>query len=108
MKPFRAWTNAKRRFKRKVRYESGGGRLIRDRLPRPGGCLVVIVVVVAIIPFPEILGSSGISGESRSNLEEEVVIIPEAISHSFDDFDLVVDPFEETGVQRPTAVGEDS
>ena len=44
MKPFRLWTNTKRRFKRKIGYESPTGRLIRDGLPRPGGCLVVIVV----------------------------------------------------------------
>ena len=43
MKPFRWWTNTKRRFKRKVGYESDAGRLIRKGLPRPGGCLVVIV-----------------------------------------------------------------
>lgn len=27
LKPFRAWTNLKRRFKRKIGYESGAGRL---------------------------------------------------------------------------------
>jgi hypothetical protein len=45
MKPFRAWTNAKRWFKRKVGYESVEGRLIRNGLPRPGGCLVVVIWV---------------------------------------------------------------
>ena len=45
LKPFRAWTNAKRRFKRKIGYESETGRLIRNGLPRPGGCLVVLVAV---------------------------------------------------------------
>jgi hypothetical protein len=45
LKPFRAWTNAKRRFKRKIGYESEAGRLMRNGLPRPGGCLVVVVVV---------------------------------------------------------------
>jgi hypothetical protein len=45
MKPFRWWTNTKRRFKRKIGYESPTGRLIRNGLPRPGGCLVVVVVV---------------------------------------------------------------
>jgi len=45
LKPFRAWTNAKRRFKRKIGYESEAGRLIRNGLPRPGGCLVVVVVL---------------------------------------------------------------
>ncbi len=43
MKPFRWWTNTKRTFKRKIGYESPTGRLIRDGLPRPGGCLVLIV-----------------------------------------------------------------
>jgi hypothetical protein len=43
LKPFRWWTNTKRRFKRKVRYESEGGRLIRNGLRRPGGCLVVVI-----------------------------------------------------------------
>jgi hypothetical protein len=45
LKPFRWWTNTKRRFKRKVRYESEGGRLIRNGLRRPGGCLIVVVIV---------------------------------------------------------------
>ena len=48
MKPFRAWTNANRRFKRRIGYESKAGRLIRDGLPRPGGCLVVVVVAATI------------------------------------------------------------
>jgi hypothetical protein len=48
MKPFRFWTNAKRRFKRKIGYESEGGRLIRNGLPRPGGCLVVVLVVIGM------------------------------------------------------------
>jgi hypothetical protein len=49
LKPFRAWTNAKRRFKRKIGYESEAGRLIRSRLPRPGGCLVVVIVLAAAV-----------------------------------------------------------
>jgi hypothetical protein len=48
MKPFRWWTNTKRRFKRKTRYESEGGRLIRNGLRRPGGCLVVILIGVGL------------------------------------------------------------
>ena len=43
MKPFRWWTNQKRRFKRKIGYESDAGRLIRNGLPRPGGCLMVVI-----------------------------------------------------------------
>ncbi len=49
MKPFRWWTNTKRKIKRDVGYESKTGRLIRDGLPRPGGCLVVVIVVVAVV-----------------------------------------------------------
>jgi len=45
LKPFRAWTNAKRRFKRKIGYESEAGRLIRNGVPRPGGCLMVVVTL---------------------------------------------------------------
>jgi hypothetical protein len=48
MKPLRWWTNTKRRFKRKVGYESDAGRLIRNGLPRPGACAVVIVVGFAL------------------------------------------------------------
>jgi hypothetical protein len=39
MKPFRWWTNTKRRFKRKIGYESEAGRLLRKGLPGPGGAL---------------------------------------------------------------------
>ena len=46
MKPFRWWTNTKRRFKRRIGYESDTGRLIRNGLPRPGGCLVMILSMV--------------------------------------------------------------
>ena len=49
MKPFRWWTNTKRRFKRKVGYESDTGRLIRNGLPRPGGCLVVVLATVGAV-----------------------------------------------------------
>jgi hypothetical protein len=42
LKPFRWWPNQKRRIKREIGYESEAGRLVRDGLPKPGGCLVVI------------------------------------------------------------------
>ena len=45
MKPFRWWTNTKRKFKRDIGYESDAGRLIRKGLPRPGGCLVIVVIL---------------------------------------------------------------
>lgn len=45
LKPFRLLTNAERRLKRKIRYESDAGRMIRDGRPRPDGCSVVIVAV---------------------------------------------------------------
>jgi hypothetical protein len=43
LKPFRWWTNQKRKIKRNIGYESEGGRLIRKGLPKPGGCLVVAI-----------------------------------------------------------------
>lgn len=46
LKPFRAWGNAKRRFKRDVGYESPAGRMLRNGLPRPGGCLLLVACVV--------------------------------------------------------------
>ena len=49
MKPFRWWTNTKRKFKRETGYESKTGRLIRNGLPRPGGCLVVVIVVATVL-----------------------------------------------------------
>jgi hypothetical protein len=45
MRPFRWWTNTKRKIKRDVGYESDTGRLIRNGLPRRGGCLVVVLAV---------------------------------------------------------------
>jgi hypothetical protein len=49
LKPFRWWTNQKRKIKRKVGYESEAGRLIRNGLPRPGGCLVVVIGVGVLV-----------------------------------------------------------
>ena len=49
LKPFRWWTNQKRRFKRKIGYESEAGRLIRNGLPRPGGCLVIVAAMATSI-----------------------------------------------------------
>ena len=46
LKPFRAWTNAKRRFKRKVANESEAGRLTRNGLPRLGGCSALVAGAV--------------------------------------------------------------
>ena len=45
MKPFRWWTNTKRKIKRRTGYESEAGRLIRNGLPRPGGRLVVVMLI---------------------------------------------------------------
>jgi hypothetical protein len=49
LKPFRWFGNQKRRLKRRMGYESDAGRLIRMGLPRPGGCLLVVVGGVAAI-----------------------------------------------------------
>jgi hypothetical protein len=48
LRPFRAWGNAKRRIKRDIGYESEAGRLLRDGVPTPGGCLVLLVLAVAL------------------------------------------------------------
>lgn len=50
-KPLRWWTNAKRKFKRDIGYESETGRMIRNGLPRPGGCLVVLVLFAVSLVF---------------------------------------------------------
>lgn len=61
LKPFRAWTNAKRRFKREIGYESAAGRLIRNGLPRRGGCLIVVVLLtVGIMLMETVLSGLGV------------------------------------------------
>ena len=45
LKPLRWWPNQKRRLKREVGYESEGGRLIRDGLPKPAGCILLVILV---------------------------------------------------------------
>jgi hypothetical protein len=49
MKPFRWWTNTKRKIKRDIGYESNASRLIRNGLPRPAGCLVVVIVIFVLV-----------------------------------------------------------
>ena len=41
--------NTKRRFERKIGDESDAGRVIRNGLPRPGGYLVVVVVMLGAV-----------------------------------------------------------
>jgi hypothetical protein len=43
MKPLRWWGNTKRAVKRNVDYESAAGRVIRNGLPKPGGCLLPLL-----------------------------------------------------------------
>ena len=57
LKPFRWWTNTKRRFKRKIGYESEGGRLIRNGLRRPGGCLVVALFWMMVAAGATVVGA---------------------------------------------------
>jgi hypothetical protein len=45
LKPFRWWPNEKRRVKREIGYESEAGLVVRDGLPKPGGCLVVGMIL---------------------------------------------------------------
>jgi hypothetical protein len=50
MKPFRWWTNTKRRFKRTTGDESNAGWLIRNELQTAARCVVdVFLVVVAAV-----------------------------------------------------------
>lgn len=46
LKPLRWLPNQRRRLKRKIGYESDAGRLIRDGMPKPGGCVVMIVAAL--------------------------------------------------------------
>jgi hypothetical protein len=61
-----------------------------------------------IPPAPLFLGSCPNSGECLSDFQEEVLIISVSIGHAFDDFYLVVDAFQDAGVQGMFAVGQDS
>lgn len=49
MKPFRWWTNQKRRVKRRVGYESELGRIFRHGARTPGGCAVAIATIAAAL-----------------------------------------------------------
>src|SRR5688572_19340563 len=83
-----------------------------SRLPR-GGCRVASARVTlqrksCRMKKLKKKGSSPISGEGGADLEEEVVVVAEAVGHAFDDFDFVVDALQQTGVQRPAAVRQDA
>jgi len=45
LKPLRWWSNQKRKFKRDIGYESNVGRILRNGLPKAGGCLVVLLAI---------------------------------------------------------------
>jgi hypothetical protein len=55
LKPFRWWTNKKRKIKRDIGYESDAGRLIRKGLPRPGGCLVVVMLLSVVLAMAAVV-----------------------------------------------------
>lgn len=46
MKPVRWWGNTKRTAKRKLGYESTPGRVLRNGLPTPGGCLLIVAATL--------------------------------------------------------------
>jgi hypothetical protein len=54
-KPIRVWTNAKRRIKARAEFRGDAGRLIRNGVPTPGGCLVVMVAAVGTVVAVEML-----------------------------------------------------
>ena len=45
-------------------------------------------------------GSSSITGECMLNLQEEVLMISEAICGSLDDFNFIIHAFKDTGIER--------
>jgi hypothetical protein len=48
LRPLRWLPNQKRRLKRELGYETPAGRLLRLGLPKPAGCLLVLLVFAAI------------------------------------------------------------
>ena len=46
LKPFRWWGNSKRTFKRKIGYESEPWRILRNGIPKPGGCLISLLGII--------------------------------------------------------------
>ncbi len=58
--------------------------------------------------FLKIFGSSRISGKSLADLQEEILLVPKAIGHPLDYFDLIVDALQQAGVKWPATVGKDS
>jgi transposase len=52
-------------------------------------------------------GSSRNTGKCRSDLEEEVGVVAVAVGHALEDFDLVVDAFDEAGVEGIPTVTDD-
>jgi hypothetical protein len=57
LRPFRWWTNQKRRVYRKVGYESEVGRFLRHGPRTPGGCLLILGMVLgATCPLLLIVG----------------------------------------------------
>src|SRR5690606_9004158 len=53
-------------------------------------------------------GSSRNTGKCGADAQEEVGIVAVAVGHALEDFDLVVDPLDESRVQRIPAVGDDT
>ena len=49
LKPFRWWGNTKRTFKRRIGYETEPWRILRNRIPKPGGCLISFLCIVLAI-----------------------------------------------------------
>jgi hypothetical protein len=46
LKPFRWWGNTKRAFSRKIGYESEPLRILRNGIPKPGGCLLSLLGII--------------------------------------------------------------
>src|SRR5690554_2265957 len=57
---------------------------------------------------PNKKGSSRISGEGGLDLQKEVINVAVSVSHAFDHFDLVIDPFKLAGMHWPAHSGQDA
>src|SRR5690606_37394301 len=53
-------------------------------------------------------GSSRISGEGGLDLQNEVIKVAVSVSHAFDHFDLVIDPFKLASMHWPAHSGQDA
>lgn len=47
LKPFRWWSNTRRTAKRRIGYESPSWRIARNGVPRPSGCIAILLIYLS-------------------------------------------------------------